>query len=254
VKLKQQYKQNNNMSNQKSKKEMSLFESFTASIGEYINSLSLWEKELQMIIFSMYIILSCITTIYDHIVNFNTTYPMKLVDISVFFVMFVLIIVNVGFIYGCFTKNRVLLFLTPAIPNFVLIYVFFPKFHAFFLPLNGFLKAYGLQDSTFSRIINNLGSLTLIRVIYLLPIILYTRFLYNSYTDDFIECLEEIREIEKKEAEEAKKAEEEQQAQENNNEANTTEETNEDNANEDNINEENINENENTDIETKKNN
>jgi len=73
VKLKQQYKQNNNMSNQKSKKEMSLFESFTASIGEYINSLSLWEKELQMIIFSMYIIV-CILICIFFIIKFCCIY------------------------------------------------------------------------------------------------------------------------------------------------------------------------------------
>ncbi|OUM56746.1 hypothetical protein PIROE2DRAFT_65388, partial [Piromyces sp. E2] len=153
-------------------------------------------------------------------------------------------------------KNRTLLFLTPAIPNFILIYVLFPKFHAFFLPLNEFLKSSGLQDSTFSRILNNLGSLTIIRVIYLLPIILYARFLFNNYTDEFIECLEEIREIEKKEAEEArKKAEEEQQAQGKIEEIdNEVEETNKDIENEENTNNENENENENTDIETKKNN
>ena len=73
MKLKQQYKQNNNMSNQKSKKEMSLFESFTASIGEYINSLSLWEKELQMIIFSMYIIV-CILICIFFIIKFCCIY------------------------------------------------------------------------------------------------------------------------------------------------------------------------------------
>ncbi|ORX40389.1 hypothetical protein BCR36DRAFT_588157, partial [Piromyces finnis] len=194
------------MSNQNNKKEMSLFDSFNVSVAKYIESLSLWKKELQMILFSSYIILSCISTLIDHIIHYNTELSLKLVDILVFIVMFVLIFVNIGFIYGCFTKNRILLFLTPAIPNFILIYVFFPKFHAFFLPLNEFLKANGLQNSMFSTILNNLGSLTLFRIIYLLPITIYFRFLFNNYTDEFIECLEEIIKVEKKEAEEKKQA------------------------------------------------
>jgi len=232
---------NKNQSQNQNPNNMNIFESFTVYIAKYIDSLSLWKKELQMILISLYISLSCITTVIDHVIHFNTTYPMKLVDIVIFFVMFVLLLVNVAFIYGCFTKNRILLFLTPAIPNLILIYVFFPTFHAFFLPLNAFLKVSGLEKSLFASIINNLGNLTLVRAIYFIPIIIYCRFLFNNYTDEFIECLEEIKEIEKEEAEKAKTAAEEQQKQDE-----TTEETNNNDINE--------NENTTTDQEAKKNN
>jgi len=197
------------MSNNRNQNNMNIIDSYSVYIAKYIDSLSLWKKELQMILITLYISLSSIITLVDHIINFHTTYPMKLVDILVFTAMFVLLFVTGGFIYGCFKKDRNLLFLTPAIPNLLLIYVFFPNFHAFFIPLNAFFKNIGLEHSLFSRILNNLGSFTMIRVIYFVPIMLYCRFLFNNYTDEFVENLQEVIEIEKKEAEDAQKASEE---------------------------------------------
>jgi len=235
------------MANNNANREMNIIESFTTSIGKYVEELPLWKKELQMILISLYITLSGFVTLAEHIIYFHPEYPRKLVDILTMFAMFLIIIVNLGFIYGCYKKNRTLLFLTPAIPHLILIYVFFPKFHPFIFPLNELLKANGLQGSTLSKLINNIGSLSFIRYIYLVPIALYARFLFNNYTDKFIEYLQEVRKLEKEEAE-AKKAKEETTEQQGKIEEITNEETQPEEINQD-------DENENADdLETKKNN
>ncbi|KAL6589016.1 hypothetical protein U3516DRAFT_836370 [Neocallimastix sp. 'constans'] len=182
-----------------------LFDSISTSIANKVNSIPIWKKQLQMILISGYVALSCFVTIANHSINFNKNMPLKLIDILVIMVMSFLLVVNLLFIYGCYTSNRVLLYLTPAIPNFILIFVIFPQCHAFFYPLILFLKYNGLGESGLNKFLNNLGGLTMLRVVYYIPILLYTRFLFNGYTDDFIEELQNEKEMQAEEAEEARK-------------------------------------------------
>eukprot|EP00833_Pecoramyces_ruminatium_P010832 jgi/Orpsp1_1/1184864/evm.model.c7180000091303.1 len=148
-----------------------LFDSLSATIANKVNSLPLWKKQLQMILISGYVALSCFVNIVNHTINYNAKMPLKLIDISVIIVMSILLFVNLLFIYGCYTSNRILLFLTPAVPNFILIFAIFPQCHAFVYPLVTFLKYNGLEDSILSRLLNSLGSLTIIRIVYYIPIL-----------------------------------------------------------------------------------
>jgi len=49
---------NKNQSQNQNPNNMNIFESFTVYIAKYIDSLSLWKKELQMILISLYISVS----------------------------------------------------------------------------------------------------------------------------------------------------------------------------------------------------
>ncbi|ORX78645.1 hypothetical protein BCR32DRAFT_294934 [Anaeromyces robustus] len=192
------------------KNNMNFYERYQAFVDSYIDSLPEWKKQLQMILISFYIVLSCVVTIVDHLNNFHATFPKKQIDIFVMIIMLIIISINVTFIVGCYTGNKVLFFLAPAIPNFAFIFLVYPQVHAFYYPLNLFFKSYGLQNSLPSRILNNLRSFSIIRAFYYIPIVIYIRFLFNIYMDDLFaaniekEHTDVMREV-KKAAEEAQK-------------------------------------------------
>ncbi|KAG4094558.1 hypothetical protein H8356DRAFT_1360410 [Neocallimastix lanati (nom. inval.)] len=223
-----------NKNNSSSKKD-----TFFTFISNKVKSSFLWKKQFQMITLSFYNSLSCICTIVNRIINFNSKLPT--IDIIIILALLIVLILNLLFIYGCYTSNKKFLKLTPVISCFILIFVFFPKWNAFFYLLSYFR----FNETKIYKFIESMGSFSIVRI--------FVRYLFDEYSDEFIkETTNEQEEDAEEEAEaEKEEKEEEKEEKQDDKESEKTEKTEEKKESENHEEEE---ENTSQDPETKKNN
>ncbi|KAL6622045.1 hypothetical protein U3516DRAFT_795537 [Neocallimastix sp. 'constans'] len=147
------------------------------------------------------------------------------------------------------SSNKKFLKLTPVISCFILIFVFFPKWNAFFYLLSYF----GFNETKIYKFIESMGSFSIVRVIYYFPFLIFVRYLFDEYSDEFIkETTNEQEEDAEEEAEaEKEEKEEEKEEKQDDKESEKTEKTEEKKESENHEEEE---ENTSQDPETKKNN